>query len=44
LGVILFVHIVSFISVSYYDQIIVVWYLLLAMIASLTTMTGAKNE
>lgn len=35
LGVILFVHMVSFISVSYYDQIIVLWYLLLAMIASL---------
>jgi hypothetical protein len=42
LGVTLFVHIMSFISVSYYDQIIVIWYLLLAMIASLSQEhTGA---
>lgn len=45
LGVTLFVHIVSFISISYFDQIIVIWYLLLAMIASLSPkFTEAKNE
>ncbi len=35
LGVSLFSHIVAFTSVSYFDQIIVFWYLLLAMIAGL---------
>jgi len=35
LGVSLFSHITAFISVSYFDQIIVFWYLLLAMIAGL---------
>lgn len=35
LGTSLFVHVVSFFSVSYFDQIIVFWYLLLAMISSL---------
>jgi hypothetical protein len=33
LGVALFSHVVSFISVSYFDQIVVIWYMLLAMIA-----------
>lgn len=36
LGVALFVHVVSFMAVSYFGQIIVLWYLTLAMIASLT--------
>jgi hypothetical protein len=36
LGVALFMHVTSFISVSYFGQIIMIWYLLLAMIASLT--------
>jgi len=35
LGVSLFSHIAAFTSVSYFDQIIVFWYLLLAMIAGL---------
>jgi len=35
LGVSLFAHIAAFTSVSYFDQIIVFWYLLLAMIAVL---------
>ncbi len=33
LGASLFAHIMSFLSVSYFDQIIVFWYLLLAMIS-----------
>jgi hypothetical protein len=33
LGAALFVHAVTFMSVSYFDQIIVAWYLLLAMIS-----------
>ena len=32
LGVALFTHVTSFISVSYFDQLILFWYLLLAMI------------
>lgn len=37
LGVTLSAHIMSFMSVSYFDQIIVFWYMPLAVIASLTT-------
>jgi len=36
LGVTLFGHVVAFISVSYFDQIRVMWYLLLAAISSIT--------
>lgn len=35
LGVALFVHIINFIGVSYFGQIIFIWYLLLALIGSL---------
>lgn len=49
IGVSLFVHIVSFMSVSYFDQIIVVWYALLAMISRMTCLsedlvTSAKEK
>jgi hypothetical protein len=43
LGVSLFSHIASFTSVSYFDQIIVFWYLLLALIAALA-VNGAKTR
>lgn len=36
LGVSLFVHVVSFFSISYFDQTIVFWYLLLAMVSALS--------
>ncbi len=36
IGVSLFAHIISFISVTYFDQIIVFWYMLLAIIATIT--------
>lgn len=39
LGVSLFAHSIMFISVAYFGQIIVVWYLLLATIASLSSVT-----
>jgi len=35
IGVCLFVHVVSFFSVSYFDQMIVFWYMLLAFIAAI---------
>ena len=35
MGISLFSHVMSFLSVTYFDQIIVIWYLLLAMISSL---------
>jgi len=35
LGVALFAHIVSFMSVGYFDQIVVFWYLLLASISTI---------
>jgi len=37
LGSALFVHVVSFVSVVYFDQMVVYWYMLLAMIACLPT-------
>lgn len=39
LGAALFAHILSFMAVSYFDQIIVFWYLLLAMISVFTAAT-----
>lgn len=42
LGASLFSHMVSFISVSYFDQIIVFWYLLLAMIATIPSGVPAQ--
>lgn len=39
LGAALFAHILSFMAVSYFDQIIVFWYLLLAMISVFTNAT-----
>lgn len=39
LGVALFIHAANFLAVSYFGQIIMVWYLLLAMIASLSPVT-----
>lgn len=43
LGVSLFTHCIVFISVSYFGQIIVVWYLLLATIGSLSALTGYES-
>jgi hypothetical protein len=36
LGAVLFAHVMTFLSVAYFDQILVFWYLLLAMISSLS--------
>jgi hypothetical protein len=36
MGVVLFQHVVSFMSVSYFDQMVVFWYLLLATIVSVS--------
>lgn len=44
LGVAVFAHIISFMSVSYFDQIIVFWYMLLAVIASLTTFNSLVKK
>jgi hypothetical protein len=43
LGVSLFSHIASFTSVSYFDQIIVFWYLLLAIIAALPVSSATTR-
>jgi len=40
LGVALFVHCVNFLAVSYFGQVILAWYLLLAMIASVAPVHG----
>jgi hypothetical protein len=40
MGVALLVHVVSFISVSYFDQLVVFWYLLLAMISTARSVTS----
>lgn len=44
LGVALFAHCVAFFGYGYWDQIIVPWYLLLAMIAGLPQMTSALQS
>jgi hypothetical protein len=44
LGVSLFSHITAFTSVSYFDQIIVFWYLLLAMIAALAVNRARSRD
>jgi len=44
LGVSLLVHVVSFFSVSYFDQIVVIWYLVLAMISIACSPTVKSNE
>ncbi|MFZ2399922.1 MAG: hypothetical protein WAW31_14790 [Smithella sp.] len=44
LGVSLFSHIAAFTSVSYFDQIIVFWYLLLAMIAGLAVSRSRRDN
>jgi hypothetical protein len=41
LGVALFIHCMTFLAVSYFGQIILVWYLLLAMIGSLSPVRTA---
>ena len=38
LGASLFAHIVAFISVSYFDQVIVIWFMLLAVISTVSGM------
>ncbi len=38
-GVALFVHVVNFFGVSYFSQIVMLWYLILAMIGSLAAMS-----
>jgi len=44
LGAALFTHIMSFLSVSYFDQIIVFWYLLLAMISILSSTINIPTK
>lgn len=39
LGVTLFAHVVAFVGISYFDQIQVMWYLLLAMMSTLSDLT-----
>ncbi|HEX5050612.1 MAG TPA: hypothetical protein VFZ65_02460 [Planctomycetota bacterium] len=41
LGTALFMHCMNFIAVSYFDQIMVTWYMTLASISSLTLVPGA---
>jgi len=44
LGSVLFAHTMSLLSVSYFDQIRVFWYLLLAMIAVVTSMSNTVTD
>jgi hypothetical protein len=44
MGAALLSHIVSFMSVSYFDQIIIFWYLLLSMIASVVQVKDSHEE
>lgn len=42
LGVTLFVHLTSFLAVSYFGQVTILWYLLLATVASLEALPAEK--
>jgi len=44
IGVTLASHLVSFLSVSYYDQIVVLWYFIVAIIASLKNFEAAEKN
>ncbi|MDO8349408.1 MAG: hypothetical protein Q7T30_04170, partial [Planctomycetota bacterium] len=44
LGTTLFMHCMNFIAVSYFEQIVVVWFMTLAAISSLTLVPGARVE
>ncbi|MFO0984708.1 MAG: hypothetical protein U1E76_23790 [Planctomycetota bacterium] len=44
LGVALFVHVMNFFAISYFGQIVMVWYLLLAMIGSITPRNGMRPQ
>jgi hypothetical protein len=39
MGATLFAHVTAFISVSYFDQMVVLWYLLLAMISTVSSLS-----
>jgi len=43
LGASLFAHVISFLSVTYFDQIIVLWFLLLAMISVIGDSLNVRN-
>lgn len=43
LGVVLFAHTINFISVSYFEQLVFIFYLLLAMISSLNNLPEIKS-
>lgn len=44
LGTALFMHCMNFIAVTYFEQIVVLWQMTLAAIASLTLVPGASSE
>ena len=44
IGVSLLVHVVNFFSVNYFDQMIVIWNLLLAMISTLPSLSSSASE
>jgi hypothetical protein len=44
LGTALFMHCMNFIGVTYFDQIVALWYMNLAAVASLTLVPGARVE
>ncbi len=44
MGVTLLLHVISFFSVSYFDQMYLFWYLLLAMISSVSDLKGKESK
>jgi hypothetical protein len=44
LGASLFAHVVSFFGVSYFDQIIVIWYMLLALISTASVLASPVEQ
>jgi hypothetical protein len=44
IGVSLFAHVVGFFSISYFDQIVVFWYILIAIISAIVNMHNNVNQ
>jgi hypothetical protein len=44
LGAVLFAHLFAFVGITYYDQTVIGWYFLLAMICAVTTHVRASRS
>lgn len=43
MGAVLFAHAVAFFGITYFDQTVIIWYAVLAMISTITLSAGIRN-